>query len=85
MAFWRHSAFPRVLCGTITRMRDNGSVETEEFGKGSYFKPIKILPLAAGLAIKTALRELETGHRQRIDEIEREFSERVRKLIKEDP
>lgn len=61
-AFWKHSSFPYVLGGPVTKMNDNGTVETKNFGKGYYFMPFKIVPLKTGQALQKALDRLEERH-----------------------
>jgi len=54
-AFWSYDKFPYVLGGTVTKMHDDGTVETKEYGQGSCFTPIKIVPFKAGIIIKQDL------------------------------
>lgn len=54
-AFWSYDQFPYVLGGTVTKMFDDGTVETKEYGQGSRFTPIKIVPLKAGMIIQQDL------------------------------
>jgi len=50
------------LGGTVTKMRDDGAVETVEYGKGSYFKPVRILPVEIGKALGKKLEALRRRH-----------------------
>lgn len=48
VAFWRYGLFPFVLSGHITKMREDGCVQLEEYGMGKWFMPFKILPTVTG-------------------------------------
>ena len=67
-AFWKYATFPFVIGGEITRMLDNGMVETKQFGKGMFFEPFKILPLKEGekklAAFKRLKHEYDLSHTQ---------------------
>jgi hypothetical protein len=71
-AFWTHDQFPFVLGGTVTKVHDNGKVETEEFGRGFRFTPLKIVPLKAGLIIKQDLEQRRAAYRQKMADIQNE-------------
>lgn len=43
-------------------MNDRGHVETLEYGSGTYFNPIKILPKSVGMKLKEELDALEEKH-----------------------
>ena len=58
-AFWEHDS-PPFLGGTITKMNIEGMVETKEYGRGSYFQPILIVPAETGRAIHAQLEDLES-------------------------
>lgn len=63
MAFWSYDKPPYFLGGPITRMYPDGSVETQNYGKGKGFKPIKIIPLAQGRRLLQRLSDAEVQHR----------------------
>lgn len=63
-AFWTYDQFPYVLGGTVTKMNDNGTVETKEYGPGFTFDPLKVLPLKAGLIIKQDLDKQTAAYRK---------------------
>ena len=62
-AFWRHDHFPYLLGGTVTKMDERGRVQTDQYGVGSWFCPVKILPLRAGLALHAKLRAATEDYR----------------------
>lgn len=70
MAFWAYANFPYIIGGTVTRVSDEGRVETAEFGSGVLFRPVFILPAAKGASIRAGLRELSSAHRKGLQEFE---------------
>jgi len=79
-AFWRYDLFPYVLGGTITKMREDGCVGTVEYG--SYFNPVKILPVDAG---KELHKKIEALARERADALKKfnaDWDKALAKLIK---
>jgi hypothetical protein len=58
-AFWRYTNFPYLLGGTVTKLNDNGSVETLEYGPGNCFQAVKMLPLDAGKKLLSQLRDMQ--------------------------
>jgi hypothetical protein len=72
-AFWSYDQFPYVLSGTVTKINDDSSVETEEYGSGYCFTPVKIVPLKAGLIIKQELDEMKETRRQKLDALREKF------------
>ena len=63
-AFWRYDKYPYVVGGTITVMRENGWVECKEYGPGHCFKPLIVLPVEAGRALRKQLDSLDEGYRE---------------------
>src|SRR5215208_5186423 len=61
-AFWRYDSFPFVLGGPVTRMDEEGRVETENYGAGNWFTPARLLPRAAGEKLHGELKLLEAQH-----------------------
>jgi hypothetical protein len=57
-AFWNYDQYPYVLGGTITEIDDSGLVQTKEYGQGTRFKPVKILPVTSGRALSVKLKHL---------------------------
>lgn len=82
-AFWSYASFPYVLGGTVTKMLADGRVSTVEYGAGSYFKPIKILPLAAGKALKARLKELTNEYNSRKNALHVEMLTLAKALLPE--
>jgi hypothetical protein len=72
-AFWRYDAYPFVLGGEITKMREDGAVEVQGFGSGFWFHPFKIVPLAEGERIKRELESLERALKAEIKKLQVEF------------
>lgn len=63
-AFWRYDQFPFVLGGPVTRMDEDGRVETENYGTGNWFTPSKLLPRATGEKLHGELKLLEAQYRE---------------------
>ena len=61
-AFWRYDQFPYVLGAEIEYINDDGFVRAKGFG-GMMFRPIKIVPIAAGEQINAKLKKLEADER----------------------
>lgn len=56
-AFWSYGLFPYVLGGKVVEMDEDGCVRTEEYG-GMTFKPIKLMPRAAGEKLMEKIKAL---------------------------
>jgi hypothetical protein len=83
MAFWRYESFPFVLCGKIVKMKGDGKVETEEYGPGFWFKPIKIVPYDEGLMIKNRLKKLTQRYHTELDKFKDGFNQAAKTIIGE--
>ena len=81
-AFWKYDLFPFVLGGTVTDIRSNGSVETEGYGQGFYFKPFMIVPNEDGKVIMAKLRNLQDEYRIAQVKLNNEFMNRRNAIIK---
>jgi hypothetical protein len=58
-AFWRYDhSYPYILGGSVTKMYSDGRVETKEYGPGTSFMPIKLLPLAQGKVLMKKIKAL---------------------------
>lgn len=57
-AFWKYDLFPYMLGGTVTGFSKGGLVETEEFGRGHYFKPIVFTSKQKGKEMRNKLETL---------------------------
>lgn len=73
-AFWKYDLPPYYCGGEIVSFNEKGDVETKEYGKGLWVKPIKVLPLEAGKEIAKQLGEL----RAEAHAAEKELRERLR-------
>jgi len=80
-AFWRYDHFPYVLGGEITQILPDGSVETFGYGKGFYFQPFKIVPVAEGRKIQAKLDELRVNEREAFKEHHEEWENKVKAVI----
>jgi len=80
-AFWEYDQPPYFLGGEISKMADDGSVETTEFGRGSYFTPVKIVPAATGRKIKQKLEEIKTTTNEQISDLRRKAYKDAKALL----
>lgn len=74
-ALWKSDHYPYILGGKITRMKDNGNVEAENFGKGYWFNPIKIVPEKLGKQILSDVKNLETERRNAKKKFDKEWAD----------
>jgi hypothetical protein len=74
-AFWKYDLFPYILGGEVRDIDDRGLVYIEAYQ--GRFKPILILPLEKGLAIKKELNNLEREFRTKTKELRQEMLEKV--------
>jgi hypothetical protein len=81
VAFWKYDTFPYVLSGYITKMREDGSVETEGYGKGHWFMPFKILPPVSGGKLQADLKILELQYRNALLNLQEEWVKKRNALI----
>ena len=72
-AFWSYNLYPYFLSGEVTDMRDNGAVETKEYGPGNWFGPVLLLPLNAGLELREKLKTLENDYREAERKLRKDF------------
>lgn len=80
-AFWRYDKYPFFLGGTITKMHDTGTVETKEFGRGRYFRPVLIVPKKTGLEIQKTLERLERERDKAVKTLNSSFVRKLREAI----
>lgn len=73
-AFWTYNNgyFDAFLGGEVTNVYENGNVEIKEYGAGSSFKPVKILPLEVG---KERYENIKTAESLALNNIEKEKEE----------
>ena len=86
VAFWRYDHFPYILGGTVTKINDKGYlgkgwVETEEYGAGSWFKPINLLPEKQGIELLNQLSELEAERAQAMEKVSCQFDKKLDDLL----
>jgi hypothetical protein len=81
-AFWRYSTFAYVRGGAIKEMRDDGWVRTHEYGH-MWFKPIKLMPLAAGRKLYEKIKQIEDSYTRVCAVTERDFLSKVVELLPE--
>jgi len=82
-AFWKLGCFPYVLGGEIVRWRDDGCVETKEYGPGLWWKPIKILPVEAGKKLRAELEALKEREDEELKAIYNRMDAELAKLFPE--
>lgn len=82
-AFWKYDGWPTNQClgGTITHMRPDGLIESENYGKGSYFKPFLILPEKQGKERMQLLKQLDADYRYEWDILKKKYAARHADLI----
>lgn len=73
-AFWKYSAFPFVLGGLVTDMRDDGRVSVKGYGSGAWFNPFKIVPAEHGAKIKEHLDALEREYEAALRDLRTSFA-----------
>lgn len=61
-AFWRYDSYPYVLGAEISMMSEKGSVYAPSYQ--GWFKPIKVMPAKAGLALLDKLEKMRADHRE---------------------
>ena len=73
-AFWSYhnGYFDTFLGGEVTNVYENGNVEIKEYGSGSSFKPVKILPLEIG---REKYENIKSAERCAVNNIEKEKEE----------
>lgn len=81
-AFWKYDMFPYLLGGTITKMRDDGYIQTVEYGPGNYFKAIKILPLKAGKQLQDKLCKISRDREVELKNLYSEWDKKLKDIIK---
>lgn len=61
-AFWKYDTYPYFLGGDVTRINDDGLVETVQYGRCQWFKPVLLVPPDIGAAMRVKLRKLESEY-----------------------
>jgi hypothetical protein len=80
-AFWKYDLFPFVLGGEVTKMHEDGLVETVGFGPGARFRPFLLLPLNAGQRLREKLDSLESEERKARKEHDDAWAKAVRDVM----
>lgn len=80
-AFWKYDLFPYVLGGEVVEMRDDGRVLVKGYGPGFWFKPIRLVPVKTGKAIKKKLDEIEARHNKAQKKLKDEAMAEVTKVL----
>ena len=81
-AFWRYDRYPFVLGGPIMKIGDGGEVYPEGY-EGCRFKPIKILPLDAGVRLHQQIRALADRYNVELEKMQASWRKRVEDLLPE--
>jgi len=69
------------LGGEITKMYDDGKVETKNFGPGFRFTPVKILPYAAGMVFLTKAKQLDGERVNKLVKVNQEYAKKIKELL----
>ena len=69
------------LGGTIAHMRPDGLIESENYGKGSYFRPFLILPEKQGKERMQLLKQLDADYRKEWDTMKNKYAVKHMELI----
>lgn len=80
-AFWRYDTYPYFLGGEVTRMNDQGLVETVNYGKGNWFRPVLVVPHKTGVSMMKTLKKLENSHRKYLEELQHEAIEELERQL----
>lgn len=80
-AFWKHDRFPFLLGGEVTRMDDDGKVETKEFGVGYWYRPSKLMPVERGRLLRARLKKLEQEFDRAKDELRHEWNKKIADVV----
>ena len=73
--FWKYDLFPYVLSGTVSGVgvSDTNLVQTVEFGKGHFFRPMIILPDDEGKVIADKLAQLREQYDQDVNDLREKY------------
>lgn len=86
IAIWGQSDFPHYLGGEVTQWKKVegnhlGAVETKEFGKGYWFRPLIVVPYEMGREILDNLKALNVEYKAKKDELHEVYMKKLRKII----
>lgn len=79
-AFWTYDQFPYILGAPIDEMDEEGRVQAPSFGKGYWFRPIKIVPVAQGKKLMEQLYQLRDEKREADAALRKEFLDKAKAL-----
>ncbi len=82
-AFWRYTGFPGFLGGPVTDIRNDGKVETSNYGPGFLFKPVLIVPHDKGVALHTKLNDLQKRYETATEKLREEFKKMLNDTVPE--
>ena len=71
-AFWKYSPFPPYIGGEVTRILDDGRVETIQFGKGYSFPPSFFLEEKFAKQLTKELKQIKINRELQIKLIDKE-------------
>ena len=77
-AFWKYDTFPFFVGGPVTRLRGDGFVETSNYGAGSWFRPLLIVPRQVGEFLREMLREAEVEYNKAKTAVDGEHYQKLR-------
>ena len=77
MMVWPYSQFPYVICG-VGFMQDNGTAYLPSYMQ--HFRPVKVLSLKDGVALKAKLDALEQEHKTALETLHEGFIARLRAI-----
>lgn len=81
-AFWEYDIFPTICSGIVTKIDDDGAVETEEYGKNYWFNPNKLVNLKSGKIIRRKLNDLEVRFEREKNVLYEKFKKERNEIIK---
>lgn len=82
-AFWRNDVYPYVLGGPVTKMDEEGRVQTRNYGPGHWFTPIKLLPHKSATKLLEELAKLREEYLQALSVLNADYRGRVTQLMPE--
>lgn len=83
-ALWKYhtGSHMTLLGGIVDNMRDDGYVSTIEFGRGNYFKPVRVLSIEKGREILKEFQKIDAESSEAKHKIEQEYQNKLNNLVK---
>lgn len=75
--FWKYDQFPYILGDQITRITSTGRIETVNYGKGSTFLPIVIVPLDTGIRVQKVLDSYYEEYRMDLEALKKKYDDKI--------